>query len=71
MHRRRTKRTDLLQVLDLLEIRNNDARVIMLRPERRACHVPADGKFCAESRVVELLRKLSALCGIRIDHQRA
>lgn len=33
--------------------------------------LPADGEFCAESRVIELVRKLSALRGARIDHQRA
>lgn len=51
--------------------RNDDARVIVVRPERRACPVPADGKFCLEPRVVELVGKLSALRGARIDHQRA
>ena len=59
-----------LAVRQLIQVCNQDARVIVVRPEGSVCCIPTHRKVRLESRVVELFDELPAMRDVRIDQQR-
>ena len=65
------KLAELLAILNLIKIRDDDARVKAVRPKRGLGRAPVADEFGAEPRMIELLCQLRPLSSARIDHQRA
>src|SRR5882757_216093 len=63
------KLIELIEIRRLIQVRDHDARVIVVRSQSCTCCAPAHGEVRPESRTVELLNELPTMLEVRIDQQ--